>query len=915
MELKNYQKRVIDDLNDYLEILTSTQSLSRAYSDYWEARHITVGSKTSPVQEYQNTITDVPNICYKVPTGGGKTFLAAASVKPIFDYLPSTAPRVLVWLVPSEAILTQTLRALKDPHHPYRRRLNTDFGGRVEVYSKDELLSGQSFSPTIIADQLSVMVLSYDSLRSKKKDGRKVYQENGNLTSFSTFLGSPERPIENAAEGSLAQYINQLNPVVIVDESHHATSSLSRDMLTNLNPSFILDLTATPKESANVISYVSASELKLEHMVKLPVVAYNRPSKVEVITDAIDLRCSLEKVAHEAQKQGGQYIRPIVLFQAEPRHKEDVTSFEKLREKLIAAGIPKEEIAIKTAQKDELKNVNLLSEECPIRYIITVNALKEGWDCSFAYILASVANRTSRVDVEQILGRVLRQPYAKAQSKSVLNMSYVLASSNKFSETIRQIIDGLNAAGFSKRDYRIADGEGQLDLENVTDKTSAKEAGKPEQFPLLPVSDSGEDSTTEEFLDFDESLVSAAVEVRNIETSSNNIDTHNVEEDSYSLSSKNALEMLNQAEEQESSYQQDIQNIANNMEVSFMEYSGEDSVKSYPVIEEFRDDISSLRIPQFFIKTEQPNIKPKQLNLFNRNNGNYELLEKGSLNAGFNLLTKDTSINLGAVDEEMYLIDVKDRADTPVTSRLSKKHQQKMREHFMNMNDDGKRREATEQIYERVIKRINEIPDSQLKKYIERIVEGFSAEDMLFYHENSHKVANQVHTKVKDLLEEHRIEKFNTDLETESISVRESYALPDLIFPKETVSYSISKSLYEEEGKMNGLETRCAEYFSGLDNVKWWHRNIDRKGFCINGPINHYPDFIVETYNGHIVIVETKGAQLKNNDDSKQKLKLGKQWADKAGTRYRYYMVFDEGDTPMEGAYEMSKFLEILQRL
>jgi type III site-specific deoxyribonuclease len=908
MELKKYQKRVIDDLNDYLNFLASTQSLSRAYSEYWEARHVTVGSKTSHVQEYQNTITDVPNICYKVPTGGGKTFLAAASVKPIFDYLPSTAARVLVWLVPSEAILTQTLRALKDPHHPYRRRLNTDFGGRVEVYSKDELLTGQSFSPTIIADQLSVMVLSYDSLRSKKKDDRKVYQENGNLTSFSTFLGNPEHPIENAAKGSLAQYINQLNPVVIVDESHHATSSLSREMLTILNPSFILDLTATPTESANVISYVSASELKLEHMVKLPVVAYNRTSKEEVITDAIDLRCSLEKVANEARKQGGRYIRPIVLFQAEPRHKEDVTSFKKLREKLIAAGIPKEEIAIKTAQKDELKNINLLSEECPIRYIITVNALKEGWDCSFAYILASVANRTSRVDVEQILGRVLRQPYAtKVQDKSVLNMSYVLTSSNNFSETIRQIIAGLNAAGFTKRDYRIADDEGQLDLENVTDKISAEEAETPEQFSLLSVSDSGEDATTEEFLDFDESLVSVAVEERAVETSLSNIDTHEVEGDSYSLPSKNVLEMLNQAEEQESSYQQDIQKIANNVEVSFMEYSGEDSVKSYSVNEKFRDDISSLRIPQFFIKSEESD-------LFNLGNGDYDLLEKDSLNAGFNLLTKDTSINLGAVDEEMYLIDVKDQADTPVTSRLGREAQQMMREHFMNMSDEGKRYEAIEQIYQRVVKRINEIPDSQLKKYIERIVEGFSAEDMLFYYENSHKIAEQVYAKIKRLLEEHRIEKFNTDLETESISVRESYALPDLIFPKETVTYGISKSLYEEEGKMNNLEMRCAERFSGLDNVKWWHRNIERKGFCINGPINHYPDFIVETNNGHIVMVETKGAHLKN-EESAQKLKLGKRWADKAGETYRYYMVFDEGDVPMDGAYEMSKFLEILQRL
>ncbi len=67
-------------------------------------------------------------------------------------------------------------------------------------------------------------------------------------------------------------------------------------------------------------------------------------------------------------------------------------------------GIPEKEIAIKTGDKDELKNVDLLSPDCPIRYIITVNALKEGWDCPFAYVLATVANRTSTVDVEQIWG-------------------------------------------------------------------------------------------------------------------------------------------------------------------------------------------------------------------------------------------------------------------------------------------------------------------------------------------------------------------------------------------------------------------------------------------------------------------------------------------------------------------------------
>lgn len=421
MELKKYQKRAISDLSDYLHHLNEQSSLERAFSAYWESRQIPVGQ--DDIQGYQNIIDGVAHVCYKVPTGGGKTYLACASVKPIFDALPPVRRQAVVWLVPSDAILTQTLETLKNPSHPYRQRLNADFGGRVEVYSKEELLAGQNFSPATVAEQLSVMVLSYDSFRSANKEGRKAYQANGNLASFATALGAPEQPIENADETALFQVINQLNPVVIVDESHHATSNLSTEMLVNFNPAFILDLTATPKKQSNIISYVDALALKNESMVKLPVIAYNRSSQTEVIIDAIDLRQSLEAAALQQQEQGGRYVRPIVLFQAQPKTGEDATSFERLREKLVAAGIPETQIAIKTANINELKGVDLLSPECEIRYIITVNALKEGWDCPFAYILASLANKTSQVDVEQILGRVLRQPHATRQRNQLLNMS------------------------------------------------------------------------------------------------------------------------------------------------------------------------------------------------------------------------------------------------------------------------------------------------------------------------------------------------------------------------------------------------------------------------------------------------------------------------------------------------------------
>ena len=166
--------------------------------------------------------------------------------------------------------------------------------------TKQELLNGQNFNPTSVTEQLSIMVLSYDSFRGRGKEGLKAYQENSNLAAFAKVLGAPEDPIEKADETALFQVINQLNPLVVVDESHHARSELSIEMLGNFNPCFVLDLTATPKKRSNIISYVDAVQLKAEHMVKLPVIVYNRDSQAEVLMDTIDLRDKLEEIAAAA---------------------------------------------------------------------------------------------------------------------------------------------------------------------------------------------------------------------------------------------------------------------------------------------------------------------------------------------------------------------------------------------------------------------------------------------------------------------------------------------------------------------------------------------------------------------------------------------------------------------------------------
>lgn len=464
--LKDYQQDVLDDLALYIRTLNQSANLSSAFARYWKVK---VAANNIDIH-YHDDVTGVPNVTIKVPTAGGKTFIACNALRTIFDELPNRElGKVVVWFVPSDTILSQTFANLSNKEHPYRQKLDSLFNNRVCVVDKSMALLGNGISPSDIFGQLTVFVLSVQSFieRVQRNHTGKsylnnplAYRENGNLEGYVKQLDAyykSEIIIDSADESSLIRYIAMLNPVTVIDESHNFTSDLRVDTLKNIHPSFIFDLTATPRENSNIISYVDAGRLKKENMVKLPVIVYNNHNKVDVISNAIILRRQLEEKAHQMQQAGGSYVRPIVLFQAEPRTSDDTQTYEKIKKALLDSGIPEKEVKIKTANVNELKGVDLMSEDCPVRYIITVNALKEGWDCPFAYILATIANRTSKIDVEQIIGRILRQPYTKRFDDEMLNMSYVLTCGENFNETVEEVVKGLNHSGYSRRDYRKVD--------------------------------------------------------------------------------------------------------------------------------------------------------------------------------------------------------------------------------------------------------------------------------------------------------------------------------------------------------------------------------------------------------------------------------------------------------------------------
>lgn len=251
---------------------------------------------------------------------------------------------------------------------------------------------------------------------------------------------------------------------MIVDEAHNNRTELAFDMLARFRPSGVMELTATPdleRTPSNVLHSVSAAELKAEEMIKLPVVLETEPNWQQCLADAIGRRDALHKLADEERRAGAPYLRPLVLIQSEPRRTGiETLDFERVRHEMITNhGIPAKEIIVATGEEKGLEQIDadykqgIADPDCPVKFVITQKALAEGWDCPFAYILVSMASLSSATAVEQLLGRVLRQPGASHRQAKALNQSYAFVVSRNFAETAGALRDRLVAgAGFERRE-------------------------------------------------------------------------------------------------------------------------------------------------------------------------------------------------------------------------------------------------------------------------------------------------------------------------------------------------------------------------------------------------------------------------------------------------------------------------------
>lgn len=497
VELKKHQTQA-EPIVTALRAMDNAQDLLREASDFpkktWSALK-TRGllPPTFASQPYSSRFDGagraIPNVCLKVPTGGGKTLLAAASVGRVFSSYLNRHSGLVLWIVPNEAIYRQTLKTLANRDHPYRQMLNTAGAGRVKILQKDSPLTRLD-----VDSHLCVMLLMLQSAARKDEAQRKLkaFRDRGNVlgftpreddieahwqllaevpnldayTSWGTSQAEARATKGSIVKSSLGNVLRLVRPMVVIDEGHHAYSENALRTLDGFNPSFMLELSATPRvtsdkagkavSGSNILVDVRGTDLEQAEMIKLPINVDLRgwSDWQSCLAASVERLNGLAAEAAALQTETNRYIRPILLVQVERTgrdmrdsgfiHAEDAKAY------LLQLGLTEAQIAIKTSDKDELKapeNIDLLSPTCEIRAIITKQALQEGWDCPFAYVLCALAAGKEIRAMTQLMGRILRLPHVAKTGRDALDACYVLCFDAKTGEVITAIKQSLETEG------------------------------------------------------------------------------------------------------------------------------------------------------------------------------------------------------------------------------------------------------------------------------------------------------------------------------------------------------------------------------------------------------------------------------------------------------------------------------------
>lgn len=861
LPLKQYQSNSLEALKAFLE-RARIAGVETAF-----ARHATAFDGHTPIYRKIPGLEEVPYVCLRLPTGAGKTLLAAHSIAvAVRAYLEEDNPIVL-WLVPSNTIRTQTLETLKNPAHSYRQAIDEAFNGRVSVFDISEL---ELIRPKDLQERVCVVVGTLQTLRVDKTEGRDVYAHKEALEPHFAKV-SKNHPGLERIEGngqikfSFANLLHLHRPLIIMDEAHNARTKLTFGALSRVAPACIIELTATPDRDrntgSNVLYRVSAAELKAEEMIKLPIVLTEHGNWQDAIHAALETRVHLAATAAKSDPS----IRPLLLLQAENKDKE--VNVDVLEAHLVDnEGVDPKTIAIVTGAQRELDGIDLFDSACRIEIIITVQALKEGWDCSFAYVFCSVANIRSARDVEQLLGRVLRMPYARRRPVEELNRAYAHVSSPSFAQAANDLKDALVSMGFEKEEAESAIqpqqdwiGAATSALPLIAAPLKLITAEKPDLSALSPAEQS-------------------QIVVR--EDSPENIEIHITGEVTEALASKLVYALP-----------KDEQIEAQGILQTHRHYQAR---KLSPAEQKL-----PFQVPRLCLRVQ----------------GKLEIAERELFldEDGWNLLNFPAALPEFSYDNsaKRFIFDVD--GDKIVWNMADSQEQSTFKEGFMGVTINDLIRWLDEKVRQR------DVRQEKMLEFLRRVVaslhdtQGF---DLITLLRAKFILAGVLIEKIKQYREAAYARGYQDTLFGSFAAVETSFnyafSFDPAIYPANwhySGGYHFQKHYYALPGelKSTGEEYECAVAINSIRQVKYWVRNLSGQpntAFWLpTSSDRFYPDFVALLEDNRLLVVEYKGADYITNDDSKEKRLLGELWERKSGDKGLFLMA-EKKDASGRGVFD-----------
>ncbi|GAA4902594.1 hypothetical protein GCM10023237_22410 [Streptomyces coeruleoprunus] len=364
------------------------------------------------VEEIQSG--DGREVVCDLATGVGKTYICRA----LIDYLADQGVRNILIVTPGRTIQRKTV-ANFDPGSP-------------------KFVPGANYEPVVITPENYAGGRVGDALHDP--DALKVFIFNVQLLTKPTAKTSRTAHMTDEFIGTaLYDHLRTADDLVVIADEHHVYRSDAKkfhEAVRDLEPRALVGLTATPDETdrkvpGRIVFEYSLAEAIADQLVKVPVIVYREDGHTDVRTQLADA-CHLRKVKEEttrewAENNGRPMVNPVLFVVCQ-----SIEEATEAADTLAGPGFigePGAVLQITSGSKEDALEAlaGIENPDSPVRAVVSVNMLKEGWDVKNISVIVALRTLASETLTEQILGRGLRLPYGERVGFSMIDSVDIIA--------------------------------------------------------------------------------------------------------------------------------------------------------------------------------------------------------------------------------------------------------------------------------------------------------------------------------------------------------------------------------------------------------------------------------------------------------------------------------------------------------